>query len=107
MQICHTPNVLNYNYTLLSLKTHPSNVSVFQFGPMYIKGGEYINMKLALQLAQWFLSFFIRDYCFHSPSLIATYSKSPPLLQCIVNSCNRGFRGDEYALNQIEDQFIN
>lgn len=64
-------------YTALSLNTHPSNVSVFQFAQLYVSGQDVPLMKTAINLANLIFSFFITDYCQYFDALLPVYELLP------------------------------
>ncbi len=92
-------DLLEEKYTFLSLGTHPSNVSVFQFGQMFVKQEHTFTARMALLYSCIFLSLFIRDYVTYF-KLHDTHFKSLPVQnQMLVNWYNRAFRGKEYQVN--------
>lgn len=91
---------LEDQYTFLSLATHPSNVSVFQFGSMYNENMQEFNQRMALQVSKIFLSMFVRDYCNYFPSCKNTFNKLPSICQLLINSYNSMFRSEDYVLNE-------
>jgi hypothetical protein len=92
---------LEQQYRSLSLSSHPSNVSVFQFSDMYRnKQVALINVMMAIKLSKFFVSFFIRDYCVHSAVARQIFDDMPILHQLIINSYNRMFKGENYEINE-------
>ena len=55
-------DMIEGQYSHLSLATYPSNVSVLQFSSMYVENQQEFNAKMALQLSKTFMAMFIRDY---------------------------------------------
>jgi len=92
-------DMLEQKYTFLSLGSHPSNVSVFQFGQMFVEQQHKPTARMALLYSTIFMSFFIRDYVVHF-NLRDTHFKNLPLKnQMLVNWYNRAFRGKDYQVN--------
>lgn len=91
--------MLDDQYSHLSLNTHPSNVSVFQFGSMYREGLQEFNVRMALKLSKIFIAMFIRDYCIYFSGCGEMFNKLPSIHQLLINSYNTMFRGEAYKLN--------
>lgn len=89
-------------YAMMSMRTHPSNVSVFQFRDMYKEDFHVHSTFFALDCAKAIMSFFIRDYCEYHSGLKLVFNGLPEINQLMVNAYNRVFRGPEYAVNEIE-----
>ncbi len=86
-------------YTYFSLYSHPSNVSVFQFGSLY-KDNDFLGMtNFNLQNLLILLSVFIADYIRLFPKVLSIYEGLPLINQIALNTHNRGFRGEEYSIN--------
>lgn len=98
-----TNEMLDGQYSSLSLNTHPSNVSVFQFGSMYTDGMQEFNSRMAIQLSKIFTALLIRDYIFYFNSCKELFNKTPQMSQMLINSCNKMFRNEEFKLNDIND----
>jgi hypothetical protein len=91
-------------YTFLSLNTHPSHVSIFQFQNLY-KGKEHLRMTIfAMSISKVLVSFFIRDFCVYFPEAKESFESCPAINQILVNSYNRMFKDDSYQINDIGDQ---
>lgn len=91
------------SYSYLSLNTHPSNVSVFQFEIMYRGSDHYSTSLFAIRMSRMLIAFLIRDYCIVFPESLNIYNKLPEPAQLLVNSLNRVFRSPDFVLNNIED----
>lgn len=98
-----TSDKLESHYSLLSLNTHPSNVSVFQFGTMYIQNMQEPTVTMALQLSIIYTSMLIRDYIVYFDLCEKIFNKLPLLPQMLINSCNALFRDEEYRLNDTNN----
>ena len=92
-------DMLEQKYNFLSLGSHPSNVSVFQFGQMYVKGEHEFTARMALMFSNVFLSFFIRDYIKYHGLIEKCFDTLPLENQMMVNWYNRAFRSKEYQVN--------
>ena len=93
-------NLLNGQYSFLSLNTHPSNVSVFQFKDMYSGKNDLPNSLLIIKLSKWLISFFIADYCYYFDDAKETFNKLPLMTQIIINQYNALFRAEKYRINE-------
>lgn len=92
---------LDHAYTYFSLYSHPSNVSVFQYGNMFAKGNEsYPDLVLFnLHIAFFMFSVFIADYIKLFPSVLKTYEEMGLVEQIVINFHNAQARGHEYDIN--------
>ncbi len=97
------PSFFDSTYSYLSLCTHPTNVSVFQFKEMYMDGEHYSTSLFALLMSRMITAFLIRDYCTLLPIALDSFNKLPITSQILINSLNRAFRSPEFALNNIEE----
>lgn len=93
----------SYNY--MSLNSHPTYVSVFQFSEIYKEQFHHSNTFFALRYSTLIGSFLIRDYCKTFPVAKNYFDALPIINQLVINSHNRVFRGEEYALNDIDKQY--
>lgn len=92
-------------YSLLSLSTHPSNVSVFQYNQMYEKG---FNKEMAysfLSQSTIIMAFMIAEYCKYFPIAKQKFQELPELHQYLIDSNNGNFRGKEYEVSGIRDKY--
>lgn len=95
-------DMLEGQYASLSLNTHPSNVSVFQFGSMYTGGMQVFNTRMAVQLSKIFTALLIRDYVTYF-KLNKHFDSLPHIPQMLVNSYNTMFREESFKLNDINN----
>ena len=91
--------LLDGQYTSLSLNTHPSNVSVFQFKDMYSNKTDLPTMILDIKLSKWLVSLFISDYCYYFEDAKETFNKLPIMTQILINWYNTMFRNESYMIN--------
>jgi hypothetical protein len=98
-----TNDMLDGQYSSLSLSTHPSNVSVFQFSSMYVENLQEFNTKMALQLSKTFTALMIRDYVTYFSLQKNIFNGLPIIPQMLVNSYNVMFRKEDFKLNDITD----
>ena len=96
-------DMLEGQYSHLSLATHPSNVSVFQFSSMYVENQQEFNAKMALQLSKTFMAMFIRDYITYFKLQNKHFDNLPLIPQMLINSYNTMFRNDSYRINDINN----
>jgi len=96
-------DMLEGQYASLSLNTHPSNVSVFQFGTMYTGGMQVTSTRMAIQLSKLFTAMFIRDYLIYFKDYKPYFEKLPLIPQMLINSYNGMFRDESYRLNEINN----
>ena len=99
------PRIMDNMYTHFSLNSHPSNVSVFQFGDMF-KTAEprffelvNFNVKSALFLLGVFAADFIKLF----PELLTIYNAQPLIDQIMINFFNSFMRGEAYDINEAYD----
>ena len=90
-------------YNMLSLNTHPSNVSVFQFTTMYSSDFHKSSNNFALKLSKLIIAFMIRDFCYKYKAAEIVFNALPEINQLLINSFNETFRDKTYKLNNIED----
>ncbi len=90
-------------YTHLSLNSHPSNVSVFQFSDFFDKNNETYRIITNNNLNYLFmyLSIFAADYINLFPLVNNTFDKLSIRDQIVINFNNRMMRGKEYSINEI------
>jgi hypothetical protein len=91
--------LLDGQYTFLSLSTHPSNVSVFQFKDMYSSKNDLPNSILAIKLSKWLISSFISDYCYYFKDAKEIFDKLPLKTQIMINGFNLMIRNESYKIN--------
>lgn len=93
--------IMDTMYTYFSFYSHPSNVSVFQFGNMFNKNDK-AYMRLAtfnLNIFFFLLSIFIKDYITLFPNVLNTFNKLDQLDQITINAYNVIARDDNYSIN--------
>jgi hypothetical protein len=96
-------DLLKGQYTSLSLNTHPSNVSVFQFESMYATKTDLPTTILTIKLSKWLISFMIADYCHYFAEAKAAFETLPVMTQIMINGYNSMFREEQYKINQISN----
>jgi len=95
------PGFLDNIYTYFSLYSHPSNVSVFQFGSMFDaekKAFEDLS-NFNLQYAIFLLSIFIADYIKIFPTVKTTFESLSLIEQIILDYSNIFLRGYSFSIN--------
>lgn len=90
-------------YALMSLATHPSNVSVFQYRDMFNGDNAKQNMYYALKFSSIIISGLISDYCVYRNHLKETFNDLPKINQLIVNTNNITFRSEENRINDLNN----
>jgi hypothetical protein len=95
-------DLFNSVYNHFSLSSHPSNVSVFQFGEMFSKTGRpFIELTLFnIKYSIIFVSIFIADYINLFPQIKKTFEEYPVFEQILINQNNRLFREEMYSINE-------
>jgi hypothetical protein len=88
-------------YTFFSLYSHPSFVSVLQFGQMFEdQKDSYIQLStLNLRFAAYFICVFIADYIHVFPQLKETFERLKLEEQIMINGINGLVRGPDFAVN--------
>lgn len=91
----------NTIYTYFSTYTHPSRISVEQFGLMFDDDQKfYIEMGVFnLKYFFWLSSVFIADYINLFPNVLATFETLAVRDQYVINFFNKFVRGDEFSIN--------
>jgi hypothetical protein len=92
-------------YSLLSLSTHPSNVSVFQFNQMF---QNEFNEEMAftfMSQSTIIMAFMISEYCSYFQIAKRKFQELPELHQLLIDSNNGNFRGREYEVSGIRDKY--
>lgn len=89
-------------YTYFSQYAHPTNVSVFQFADMFIKGKKSFQetVNFNLKYAFIFLSIFISDTIELFPTLKDTFEELSLRDQMVIDFQNTFARGREYSINR-------
>jgi hypothetical protein len=95
--------LLDGQYTALSLNTHPSNVSVFQFGSLYSTDKVFAATLLTIKLSKWLTALFISDYCNYFADAKHTFDKGPLMSQILINSYNLMLRNESYKINSVSE----
>lgn len=90
-------------YNSLSLSTHPSNVSVFQFAEMYTDKSFIKSTQFAVNFSKLLLCFMIRDYCHYFPECKEYFGSTPKLHQHLINSYNSTMRSNVFKINNSLD----
>lgn len=98
-------NAMDSSYNYMSLNSHPTYVSIFQFAEMYKEQFHHSNTFFALRYATLIGSFLISDYCKLFSIAKASFDKLPIVNQLVINSHNRVFRGEGAAINDIDKQY--
>jgi hypothetical protein len=96
------PRIMDNMYTHFSLNSHPSNVSVFQFGDMFRaeepRFFELVNFNV--KSALFLLGVFAADFIKLFPVLKNIYDAQPLIDQIMINFFNNFMRGDAYDINK-------
>lgn len=88
-------------YSFLSLHTHPSNVSVFQYQAMALKGNLHFA-KFAETITSWslfFISGFIADYCKVYSQAFTLYSELNEIEKGIIDFYNVAPRSKQFSID--------
>jgi hypothetical protein len=92
-------------YSYLSLSSHPSNVSVFQFRDLYKLDQDRQMTFDALELSKNFAAFAITDFAKTNKHSKKSFESLPETYQAFINMINSVFRSEEYSVNQIQKTF--
>lgn len=98
-------DVFMHLYSLMSLSTHPSNVSVFQYAQMYQLGFNEEMAYTFMSHSTIIMSFMISEYCHLFPLAKEKFKELPELNQLIIDSYNGNFRGREYEISEIRNKY--
>jgi hypothetical protein len=94
------PGMFSTMYTYLSLYTHPSNVSVFQFGEMFSKEQHFVeNTRFNIQYAVHCVAVFLSDFIKIYPTYKKTFEQQSLMFQILINFYNKFLRGDDHVIN--------
>ena len=93
-------------YSNMSLYSHPSNVSVFQFAQMFDEKTNTPMTHNAMNISRIIMALFIGNYCKFIPEAHAAFQELPRLYQFIIDFENKAFRETEDFIisNEHEDQ---
>lgn len=96
------PKVMDNMYTYFSLSSHPSNVSVFQFGNMFqVEDSHFFGLvNFNVKSSMFLLGVFVADYIKLFPSILDVYNGQPLLDQIMINFFNSFMRGEAYDINR-------
>ncbi len=99
--------IMDTIYTYFSLYSHPSNVSVFQFGEMFSDSEETYLQFATLNFKVYFflLSIFVKDYITLFPNVLNTFNNLKQIEQLVINELNGFVRNDRYSINDILKTF--
>lgn len=99
--------IMDTNYTYLSLYSHPSNVSVFQFGEMFSDSEESYLQIAAFNFKIYFflLSIFIKDYITLFPNVLNTFNNLIQIEQLVINDLNGFARNEMFSINDTLKDF--
>jgi hypothetical protein len=100
-------NLMQSLYSYLSLSSHPSNVSVFQFSDLFKDGGDKSLTSLGMSLSKCFLASMISDFTRINEKAKLEFEKLPPIYQALINMVNKIYRGDFYVVNDIHKGLLN
>jgi hypothetical protein len=92
-------------YSLMSMNTHPSNVSVFQYAQMFDKYENVQSAKTLLKMSEKIMCFFIADYCRYIPQAKDEYQKLPEINKVIIETSNTYMREFDFKLSDTLDIF--
>lgn len=92
-------------YSIMSLSTHPSNVSVFQYGQMFEDGSYKNNTMTLLKMSEKIMCFFIADFCAYISEAKQEYQKLPDLNKVIIETSNNYMRTGDFVLSNTLDKF--
>ncbi len=91
--------ILEGQYSSLSLNAHPSNVSVFQFADMFLRGNDLPNSIFTIKISKWLISLLIADYCYYFKDAKERFDGLPIMTQILVNSYNLMCRNESFKIN--------
>lgn len=94
-------NQMKEMYTLLSLYTHPSSVSVIQFGQMFLDGYHVGLTGLQFLILSSVNIAFLVEYVKFFPDAVNFFNKLPDDEKFVINSLIRNIRGEEHCIEQI------
>lgn len=92
-------------YSLMSMLTHPSNVSVFQYAQMFDDYENVQSAKILLKMSEKIMCFFIADYCRYIPKAREEYQKLPEMNKVIIETANKSMRDFDFELSDTLDKF--
>ncbi|MBO9672199.1 MAG: hypothetical protein J7577_02050 [Sphingobacteriaceae bacterium] len=91
-------------YSLFSLNSHPSYISLIQFRDMF-SADQPAFKSLAEHYAHicfYLLGVFVKDYLQIFPSCKSRFDKLSDVEQKFINFCSTFFRGEKYAIKNFE-----
>lgn len=95
-------NTVSFNniYSSLSLRSHPSNVSVFQYNDMYQNNFQLEMASTTLNTSRIILAMMIHDYCKLHVEILEAFKRLPELVRLQINFLNNAYRGSNYLITE-------
>lgn len=93
-------------YSSMSLNSHPSNVSVFQYDQMFSDNSNDELALVSLRISKYILAFMIADFCTHFPELKKVFQQLPKINQLIIDGFNTNYRSSKYQLSEYRMKFF-
>ncbi len=98
--------MFQHQYSFLSLLTHPSNASVFQFDSIHRDNRTFEMCISLMNRSKEIMAFLIHDYCNYIPGAIQYFNSLPPINKVIIDSINTHFRDGTSPLDENREQFF-
>lgn len=92
-------------YKLLSISTHPTNVSVFQYAQMFEKGDNEEMAYAFLNQSNILTAFMISEFCDYFPEARVEFKSLPDINQLIIDSHNIFFRGMQFQVSNVHSKY--
>ncbi len=98
--------VFMHLYSLMSLSTHPSNITVFQYAQMFEKNFDAEMTFTFLGYSKIIMAFMIADYCKYFPIAKEKFLELPEINQLLVDSLNGTFRGRDFEISGLRNKYM-
>jgi len=98
-------NVFDKLYAEMSLKSHPSNVSVFQFAQMFDNGTNNSAASFSLEISKIIMAFTISDFIKYIPQAMPFFEKLPKMNQILVCQTNSYLREKKWLISNVHSEY--
>lgn len=99
-------DVFMHLYSIMSLSTHPSNVSVFQYAQMFEKEFNSEMAHTFLSHSTIIMAFMIAEYCKYFELAREKFDELPDMHKMLVDSYNGNYRGRHNEVSGVRDKYM-
>jgi len=99
--------LINQRYSYLSMSTHPSNMSTFQFNDLRKNNTDKFMTNLGITLSTYISAMLIADFARINSQARISFEQLPPIHQALLNMLNQIFRSPTHVINDIHKALLN